>query len=129
MTETVHPLANFWRYLEVLVAKHAIVIDRPQGSAHPRYPDLVYPLNYGYLEGTTSTDNDAIDVWVGSAGGHGTSQSAPKAITALILTADLVKNDVEVKIALDCTDEEIQTILSFHNSNKMGATAIRKNYG
>jgi inorganic pyrophosphatase len=116
--------AVFWNYLELLVANHIIVIDRPQGSTHPRYPDLVYPLDYGYLEGTTSTDQEAIDVWVGKGSSHEAVHPLPKVISALILTVDLGKNDTEVKIALDCTEEEIQTILSFHNSNKMGAIAV-----
>jgi len=34
---------DFWRQLAQLVAESEIVIDRPQGSAHPRYPDFVYP--------------------------------------------------------------------------------------
>ena len=38
---------DFWRQLAQLVAESEIVIDRPQGSAHPRYPDFVCPLDYG----------------------------------------------------------------------------------
>jgi len=31
-------------------------VDRPKGTSHPRYPELIYPLDYGYLEGTLSAD-------------------------------------------------------------------------
>ena len=116
----------FWHYLDLLVTNHKIVIDRPRGSSHPRYPDVVYPLDYGYLESTTSTDQGGIDVWMGRDSRHEDTQPAPAMISALILTVDLLKSDAELKIAINCTEEEIQTILSFHNSNKMGATVFRK---
>ena len=45
---------NFWRYLEELYSQSKVVIDRPKGSVHPRYPQIVYQLDYGYLDGTKS---------------------------------------------------------------------------
>lgn len=57
---------DFWCKLDELVQSGDLVIDRPQGSAHPRYPDIIYPLDYGYLAGTTAADGEGIDVWVGS---------------------------------------------------------------
>lgn len=44
------PGPAFWSALDELVAGSDLVIDRPQGAAHPRYPDLVYPLDYGFPE-------------------------------------------------------------------------------
>jgi predicted acetyltransferase len=56
--ETEQPIANddFWQALDKLVSDSEIVIDRPKGSAHPRYPEFIYPLEYGYLKGTTAMD-------------------------------------------------------------------------
>lgn len=31
-------------------------IDRPLGSRHPRHPDMIYPINYGYVEGVIAGD-------------------------------------------------------------------------
>ena len=28
-----------------------VLVDRPLGSAHPACPDLIYPVNYGYIPG------------------------------------------------------------------------------
>ncbi len=42
----------------------SVTVDRPVGSRHPRHPDLVYPINYGFLPGTVSGDGMAIDVYV-----------------------------------------------------------------
>lgn len=52
----------FWEALDVLLAGGEIVIDRPKGSAHPRYPHMIYPLDYGYLAGSASMDGGGIDV-------------------------------------------------------------------
>lgn len=41
-----------------------VKIDRPLGSTHPRYPDLVYPVNYGYLPGMLGGDREEQDVYV-----------------------------------------------------------------
>ena len=39
-------------------------IDRPIGSAHPDYPDLIYPINYGYVEGIMALDGEEQDAYV-----------------------------------------------------------------
>lgn len=46
--------SEFWNALDELVSKSKIVIDRPKGTRHPKYPDILYKVDYGYLEGTTS---------------------------------------------------------------------------
>lgn len=40
-----------------------VVVDRPLGSQHPRFP-WRYPLNYGYIPGTVSGDNRPVDAYV-----------------------------------------------------------------
>ena len=57
---------GFWELLDKLVESSEIVIDRPNGTAHPRYPDFIYEVDYGYLKNLSSPDGDGIDVWVGS---------------------------------------------------------------
>lgn len=39
-------------------------IDRPLGSAHPKYPDLIYPVNYGEVVGVHAPDGDWQDAYV-----------------------------------------------------------------
>ena len=41
-----------------------VAIDRPLGSRHPREPDIVYEVNYGYLPGTLARDGHPLDVYV-----------------------------------------------------------------
>jgi inorganic pyrophosphatase len=107
---------DFWHKLDQLVAEHELVIDRPKGSRHPRYPEMVYPLDYGYLQGTQAADGDGIDVWVGSL--------PEQAVTAIVCTVDMLKRDAEVKILLGCTPQEAQTALSFHTDDSDWQSAI-----
>ena len=100
--------SHFWDYLAQLVASSEVVIDRPRGSAHPRYTEMIYPLDYGYLAHTTTVDGGGIDVWVGAVQTH--------TITAIVCTVDLLKRDTEIKILLGCTPDDQQTILAFHAS-------------
>ena len=53
--------AEFWEFLELLIAATSIVIDRPKGSCHPRFPDMESTMVDGYLEGTGSMDGAGID--------------------------------------------------------------------
>ena len=39
-------------------------VDRPLGSAHPRHPDMIYPINYGYVDGVFAGDGAEQDVYV-----------------------------------------------------------------
>ena len=40
------------------------IVDRPVGSRHPKHPDLVYPINYGYVEGLLGGDGEEQDVYL-----------------------------------------------------------------
>ena len=41
-----------------------VVIDRPMSTTHPRDPEFVYPINYGYVPGTMAPDGHPIDAYV-----------------------------------------------------------------
>jgi len=60
------PDAHVWQTLSERNRTNSIPLDCPKGTAHPRYPDLIYPLEYGYLENTSLDKGDGIDVWMGS---------------------------------------------------------------
>ena len=96
------PNPEFWTEFDALIAGSRIVIDRPKGSMHPRYPEIFYPLDYGYLEGTTSGDGEGIDIWIGS-------ESAGK-LKAVLVSVDGVQRDCEIKLLLGCTDAETETV-------------------
>ena len=110
---------EFWAALDTLIHVCEIIIDRPRDSAHPRYPDMIYPVDYGYLAGSASMDGEGIDLWRGTA--------SHQRLTALICTVDLLKRDSEIKLLIGCTEEEIQTVLAFHNDSEyMKGLLIRR---
>jgi inorganic pyrophosphatase len=117
-TEDNSSTSSFWTYLEHLVATFPVIIDRPKNSQHPHYTNIVYPLDYGYLDGTTSIDGGGVDVWLGAAGTHD--------LNAVILTIDLQKHDAEIKVLLGCTEIEMQRIVDFHNTKSMQALLVRR---
>jgi inorganic pyrophosphatase len=104
MTLHIHP--QFWQDLEQLVATSELVIDRPKGQPHPRFVELIYPFDYGYLATTSGGDGSGIDVWVGSGS---------KTITGLLATVDVSKRDSETKILLGCSANERQEIWRWLN--------------
>ena len=110
---------DFWAALDQLIASSRLVIDRPKGTAHPRYPDMIYPIDYGYLADTTAMDGGGIDVWAGSDPARG--------LDAVMVTVDLVKRDAEIKLLIGCTEEEKQLVWQQHNdSESMKGILIRR---
>jgi inorganic pyrophosphatase len=107
---------NFWNCIDQLVRDSRIVIDRPKGSTHPRYPDMIYPVDYGYLDNTTAMDGGGIDIWVGTTGSG--------RVEAIICTVDLLKRDSEIKLLIACSDSEQAIILQTHNEGNMGGVLI-----
>lgn len=109
---------DFWNVLDELVSKSEIVIDRPKGSAHSRFPDFIYRVDYGYLKDTSSMDGAGIDVWVGSG---------EKTVDAVMCIVDLMKRDSEIKLLIGCTEEEKQIVYETHNESRyMKGIMIRR---
>ena len=109
---------DFWKALDELVSNSEIVIDRPRGSAHPRFPNFIYRVDYGYLKDTASMDGGGIDVWVGSS---------DKKIDAIMCIVDLMKRDSEIKILVGCTEEEKLEVYKTHNETQyMKGILIRR---
>jgi inorganic pyrophosphatase len=113
--------ADFWTFADKLLAEHPLVIDRPRGCRHPRFPDFVYPFDYGYLDGTTTAaDGGGIDVWRGSG---------PAVVTGALCTLDALKGDAEVKLLVGCTEAEVATVLATMNSGPMRAILVGREGG
>lgn len=109
---------EFWTALDDLVKNTDIVIDRPKGTAHPRYPNFINKVDYGFLKETASIDGAGIDVWVGTG---------EKRIDAIMCIVDLMKKDSEIKILIGCTEEEKRLIYQAHNETEyMKGILIRR---
>lgn len=101
--------ALFWQKLDSIYLSSEAVMDKPKGFVHPLYTNLVYPVDYGYLNDTLSA-SDGISLYKGS-GNSG--------LQHVVISADVLKKDVEVKLIVDCTDEEIKEILFFLNQTDL----------
>jgi inorganic pyrophosphatase len=108
----------FFKTLEQLISEHGITIDRPKGTAHPRFPDLIYPINYGYINNTQSQDGEGIDVFLGDDG--------DSEVVGILCSVDTVKRDSEVKVLYKCTEENIQTALKMINNGPMYGILVRR---
>ena len=101
---------EFWNALDELVNNSEIVIDRPKGTVHPKYPDFIYRVDYGYLKNTSSMDGNGIDIWVGT--------ESNKHIDAVMCIVDLLKRDSEIKILIGCTEDEKKIVYQTHNESQ-----------
>ena len=99
-----------------MLATCEIVIDRPKGTAHPRFPEVVYPLDYGFLSGTSAGDGHEIDVWRGS--------DASTGLVGIICTADSFKKDAEIKLLVGCTPNDVDVVREFHRGAFMSGIVI-----
>lgn len=114
------PNPEFWDSLDKLIESSEIIIDRPKGFVHPEYPDFVYRTDYGYLKNTNCSDNEEIDVWLGSA--------EEKILIGIFCTVDFDKKDMEIKLLVGCTEEEIDYIYGeYNNFDSMKGLLILRN--
>lgn len=104
-----------WQHWEALILDRGIVVDRPRGSSHPRYPAMVYPLDYGYIPNTVGGDGAEVDVFAGSA---------PTGLHAALITRDRLKDDAELKLLWNVDRCEIEEVQRFLNDGAMTATIL-----
>ena len=94
-------------------------IDRPLGSAHPRHPEMIYPINYGYVSDVFAGDGAEQDVYV-----FGTDQPIYEYEGKVIAVYHRL-NDCEDKwiVSLDGrphSDKEILEKINFQEQYFMG---------
>ncbi len=92
--------------------KLEMTVDRPLGSAHPRHPKIIYPLNYGFIAGTWAGDGHEVDAYL--LGAARAVETAFGRCIAILKRHD----DVEDKLILsaagqDYSDEEIFEAINF----------------
>lgn len=68
-----------------------VTVDRPLGSYPPKYKDMYYPVNYGYIEGIMAPDGEEQDAYI-----LGVNEPVDK-FTGKIIAIVHRKDDVEEK--------------------------------
>lgn len=51
-------------YANILGREVSFVIDRPLGSRHPRSPNILYELNYGFVPDVLGGDGEEQDIYL-----------------------------------------------------------------
>lgn len=41
-----------------------VTVERPIGSTHPKHANIIYPVNYGYVEGTVAANGEPMDAYI-----------------------------------------------------------------
>ena len=86
-----------------------VTIDRPAGSVHPD-GGLVYPIDYGFVEGTIAGDGEPLDAYV--LDGRGQRQVRAR-VVAVIIRRDDVENKLVTVISGTPTADEIRSAVAF----------------
>ncbi len=89
-----------------------VTVDRPLGSSHPKYPDMQYPVNYGYVKGVMAADGEEQDAYVIGV------EEPVKEFTGILIAIIHRQDDVEDKwvvapIGKSYTKEEILRQVAF----------------
>ena len=103
-------IVYFWQKLDTLLLSCTCTIDRPKGSTHFKYSNLVYPVDYGFLADSVGSDQSPIDLFKGSGKAN--------RVEAIAISADILKKDCEVKLLVGCTEQETEKILQFLNQTQ-----------
>ncbi len=98
--------------MSIIGQKVTVVVDRAIGSRHPKYPDMIYPINYGYVNGVTGGDGEAQDAYILGV------NIPTESFTGIVIAIVRRLNDVEDKwvvapCGLTFTKEEIAAQLHF----------------
>ena len=100
------------QYKEIIGSVVTGTVDRPLGSAHPNYPDMIYPINYGYVDGVFAGDGEEQDVYILGA------DEPLKTYTGRVIAVYQRTNDTEEKWIVsvdgkDYSDDEILEKIEF----------------
>ena len=106
--------AYFWQKVDTLYNFGDLKIVSKKGSAHDKYPALIYPCDFGIIR-TLDSDEISMEVFRGSG---------RREIDALVICVDILMKRFEVKALLGCSEEEQEAVLRFLNETDFQKTLI-----
>jgi inorganic pyrophosphatase len=102
-----------------------VTVDRPTGSRHPKFKDLVYSQNYGHIEGIFAPDGEELDAYVlGDVGPLRTFKG--RCIAIIHRTDDKDDKLVVVPDGKTYTDDQIKSLTGFQEKF-FKSTIVREN--
>ena len=89
-----------------------VIVDRPLGSYHPKYKNLYYPVNYGYVENIIASDNEWQDVYILGIN-EPIERYTGKVIAIIHRFNDIENKWVVVPEEMSFTKEQIKKLVNF----------------
>ena len=113
--------AFFGQKIDALMVSLDYVHKREINDEHPEYPNLVYPVKYGYLvDPDTDIKQKRIGVFSGSL--------SHSRVDAIVVCADILVKELDVKLLSGCNEDEVLKILEFLNQTAFQKTIlVRRN--
>lgn len=99
--------ALFWQKLDTLYVSSTMGIEFKQGSVHPVYQKLVYPVDYGIIEDVHNYGDIKMGVFKGSLDSH--------CVDAIAVNIDTLQRDSDIKLLVGCNEDETFRIMQFLN--------------
>lgn len=108
--------AYFWQKVDTLFLSSGVTLFRKKGDVHPVFANLIYPTDYGYVNDTNSVSGDGVSVYAGTGN--------RSIITALIVAADILAKELDVKVLVGCSEQETDDVLRFLNQTDYQKTVL-----
>lgn len=99
-------------YKSFLGKEYEITVNRPIGATHPKHPEIIYPINYGYIAGVFAEDGEEVDVYI--LGSKKPCQKCMAKIIAIIHRLNDDENKLVAKVDdKEYTKDEIRSLTHF----------------
>ena len=96
----------------IIGRKVHVIVDRPLNSTHPQFHDVIYPINYGYIEGIFAGDGECQDCYI--LGEKEPITAFDGVVIAIIHRLNDVENKwIVAKEDMDISDQEILEAVAF----------------
>lgn len=110
--------AFFWQKVDTLYLSGTRKVIKKKGEVHDTFKNLVYPLDYARIEDMKSVSGHGVAVYLGSENRN--------KVSALVIAADILEKELDVKVLAGCTEEEIEEVLRYLNQTDFQKTVLIK---
>ena len=99
-------------YKKEIGCRVTVTVDRPLGSVHPEHANVVYPVNYGFIDGIIGGDGEWQDAYILG------SDKPVTTFDGVVIAVIIRTNDIETKwvvapIGTNYTKEQISQAVYF----------------
>lgn len=108
--------AYFWQKIDTFFLSGQLKVLHKKGETHPKFSNMIYPVDFGRLTDISGTNPDGVSVYLGS--------NERNTVTCLIVAADILEKSLDVKILARCTEEEEIEVLHFLNQTDYQKTVL-----